>query len=104
MSQIPLDSMQPVVTGNVDADIPCRKCGYNLRGLAVDGRCPECATPVGVSINGELLRYSDPTFVIGLIVIIYTIMYLIMLFRFGRQFEEQTRLAQAAWSKAHPAT
>lgn len=24
------------------ADVPCRKCGYNLRTLHTDGRCPEC--------------------------------------------------------------
>jgi hypothetical protein len=24
----------------------CWKCGYNLTGLAVDGLCPECGTPV----------------------------------------------------------
>jgi hypothetical protein len=61
MSQIPMIPLP--VTGNVEADIPCRKCGYNLRGLPFDGRCPECATPVGVSVNGELLRYSEPGFV-----------------------------------------
>ena len=44
----------------VTADSPCRKCGYNLRGLRGDGRCPECGTPVGVSILGNLLRFSDP--------------------------------------------
>jgi hypothetical protein len=47
----------------VTNDTPCRKCGYNLRGLAVNGRCPECGTPVGVAIHGELLRYSEPRWV-----------------------------------------
>lgn len=41
-------------------DVPCRKCSYNLRGLATLGRCPECGTPVGLSVLGDLLRYSDP--------------------------------------------
>jgi hypothetical protein len=49
--------------GNVQGDVSCRKCGYNLRGLPVDGRCPECGTHVGVSVNGDLLRYSDPAYV-----------------------------------------
>jgi hypothetical protein len=49
--------------GLVAADVPCRKCSYNLRGLAVAGKCPECGTPIGVSIHGNLLRYSDPTWV-----------------------------------------
>jgi len=59
--QVPVAGI--ITQGNVQADITCRKCGYNLRGLPVDGRCPECGTPVGVSVNGELLRYSDPAYV-----------------------------------------
>ena len=52
-----------VATGNVEGDVPCRKCAYNLRGLPVAGRCPEYGTPVGISVHGDLLRYSDPQFV-----------------------------------------
>jgi hypothetical protein len=44
----------------VVADTPCRKCQYNLRSLSVQGLCPECGTPVGLSVLGDLLRYSDP--------------------------------------------
>ena len=49
--------------GNVISDSPCRKCGHNLRGLSINGRCPECASPVGLSIHGDLLRFSDPKWV-----------------------------------------
>jgi hypothetical protein len=31
-------------------DIPCAKCEYNLRGLSVSGRCPECALVVVASL------------------------------------------------------
>ena len=61
MSQPPL-----MVTPIADAhdvlvgDTACRRCGYNLRGLAVAGLCPECGTPVGLSAQGDFLRYSDP--------------------------------------------
>jgi hypothetical protein len=44
-------------------DVSCRRCAYNLRGLNRDGLCPECATPVAVSMRGELLRFSDPVWV-----------------------------------------
>jgi hypothetical protein len=29
-----------------EGDWPCGMCGYNLRGLARGGRCPECGTGV----------------------------------------------------------
>jgi hypothetical protein len=44
----------------VNEDIPCRKCGYNLRGLGTGGLCPECGTLIWLSLRGTLLRYSDP--------------------------------------------
>ncbi len=55
---VPLDT-----SGRIDADLPCLGCGYNLRGLNPDGVCPECATPVGRSQYGNLLRYSNPDWV-----------------------------------------
>lgn len=33
-------------SGPVADDLPCYRCGYNVRGLALDGRCPECAAEV----------------------------------------------------------
>jgi len=50
-------------TGTVCIDRTCLKCGYNLRGLDRAGRCPECATPVGLSIHGDLLCYAEPGYV-----------------------------------------
>jgi hypothetical protein len=38
-------------------DIPCVSCGYDLRGLYRDGRCPECAHPVSESV--EIWRLKD---------------------------------------------
>ena len=29
----------------IEQDTPCPDCGYNLRGMRLDGRCPECGRP-----------------------------------------------------------
>ncbi len=39
----------------------CVGCGYDLRGLELDGACPECATPVAESTNPERLVFADRT-------------------------------------------
>lgn len=49
--------------GVIIANTACRRCGYNLRGLREDGRCPECGTPIGLSTRGDLLRFADPDWV-----------------------------------------
>lgn len=55
-----------IAEGTVDGDFPCRKCAYNLRGLPKNGLCPECGTPVEISIGTDLLRYSDPTYLLSM--------------------------------------
>ena len=50
----------------IDRDTPCRACGYNLRGLADAGRCPECGRPVAESLESAELRHSDPAWLRGM--------------------------------------
>jgi hypothetical protein len=44
----------------------CLKCGYDLRGLGPPGMCPECGTAIERSLHGNLLRYSDESYLAGL--------------------------------------
>jgi hypothetical protein len=42
----------PELWTKVAIDLACVKCGYNLRMLPGDGRCPECGAPVEWSLPG----------------------------------------------------
>jgi hypothetical protein len=37
-------------TATLLADVPCAGCGYDLRGLPPDGRCPECGGSIPASL------------------------------------------------------
>jgi len=64
--------------GTVSIDCLCKRCAYNLRGLPESGRCPECGTPVAMSIAGDLLCTADPQWVekvaLGLKIILWMIL------------------------------
>lgn len=45
----------------VPADLPCVVCGYNLRTLAENGRCPECGAAISATLRSWLrLRLLAP--------------------------------------------
>lgn len=44
----------------VNQDHTCVSCGYNLRTLSMEAKCPECATPVRQSFLSDHLVYSNP--------------------------------------------
>ncbi len=39
---------------SVDRDVSCVTCGYNLRGLQEDGKCPECGEKVSDTLENVL--------------------------------------------------
>lgn len=47
-------------------EMRCVRCGYNLRGLPSDGKCPECGTPIGRSHRGNILAAADSSWLAGL--------------------------------------
>jgi hypothetical protein len=52
-STIPLVTVDTTGTSSIDRNLTCDGCEYNLRGLQVDGRCPECALPIARSLATE---------------------------------------------------
>jgi hypothetical protein len=50
-------------SGTIVADVSCHRCAYNLRGLQQAGRCPECGSPIELSISGDLLSFAEPDWV-----------------------------------------
>ncbi|MEM9416027.1 MAG: hypothetical protein AAGA29_11215 [Planctomycetota bacterium] len=46
--------------GRVRLDVACRSCGYNLRGIAGDGTCPECGQDVEDSLLDDRPEHSNP--------------------------------------------
>lgn len=59
-------SVEPAAMGSeqgvVVIDRPCIACSYNLRGLPVEGVCPECGVSVERSLSGDLLRFASPAY------------------------------------------
>ena len=46
--------------GRIDQDLPCLKCGYNLRSLSDEGACPECGAGLEMSARLAWLCQHDP--------------------------------------------
>ncbi len=55
-----LNNSPPATT--ISANVPeasmCIVCRYNIAGLPITGKCPECGTPLQDSLRGFLLRFA----------------------------------------------
>ena len=60
VSSGPIAGDRPLSTATLEADVPCAKCDYNLRGLLSDGRCPECGEPIASSLRPDRLLFANP--------------------------------------------
>lgn len=49
----------PVIARQLTGDLWCIGCGYNLRGLSIREKCPECAMPVRATILGVVDPMAD---------------------------------------------
>ena len=72
--EVPTEAVAPVPPSKPERkssakppdEILCIRCGYNLRGLASDGQCPECGTPIERSRRGNILAAADSAWLAGL--------------------------------------
>lgn len=46
--------------GRLAVSLQCVTCGYDLRTLSREGRCPECATPVSRACRTASLQFAPP--------------------------------------------
>lgn len=89
--------------GRIAHDIPCIHCGYNLRTLLADQACPECNQPVGESLRGDMLWFSNPAWLAKLAggtawLILGSALWLV--FRFALELLLQQRLATGTMAPA----
>ena len=56
---VSLPAQEALASGVVENDKSCVRCGYNLRTLPAQGRCPECGLSVAKSFRTDRLALAD---------------------------------------------
>ena len=60
----------------VEREIRCVRCGFDLRGHRIDAECPECGTPVAVSCSAPAASgHAIASMVLGIVSIITCMAY-----------------------------
>ncbi|MBX3361419.1 MAG: hypothetical protein KF705_08290 [Phycisphaeraceae bacterium] len=59
MSMRPTPDPHPRHDPRDEYTLLCERCGYVLEGLAQDGNCPECGTPIAESLPGNTRTGTD---------------------------------------------
>jgi hypothetical protein len=63
MSQLPTDTAASMPSALVvETDRNCVQCSYNIKGLPLAGKCPECGMAVSMSLKGVLLQFASPEY------------------------------------------
>ena len=70
----PQPTERPLISG--DAEIPCLRCGFDLRGIQLGGNCPECGGVVNqVATTGGGSGRAIASMVLGIVSIVTCMAY-----------------------------
>lgn len=65
----------------------CGTCGYHLRGLALEDRCPECGTPILDTLRSRSVHYAwNSRLIRSWLICLVVVLLIDMLLTLSRQF------------------